>query len=226
MTDRVDPVWNEDCLTLNVCTPMADDGARPVLVWIHGGGYRTGRSSIPWYNGTSFAQRGDIVTVSINYRLGALGFAELSHLDSDLDTSGVNGLLDQIKALEWVQDNIRAFGGDPSRVTIAGESAGSFSVSTLLGSKRAEGLFHRAIAQSGAAHHTMRKADAQAISNQLLIEAGVSHVSDLQARGAGDILKDQIRVDRWLEQQSMNLGCPRSTQARAMWLFPYFARRP
>ena len=206
MTDRVDPVWNEDCLTLNVCTPMADDGARPVLVWIHGGGYRTGRSSIPWYNGTSFAQRGDIVTVSINYRLGALGFAELSHLDGDLDTSGVNGLLDQIKALEWVQDNIRAFGGDPSRVTIAGESAGSFSVSTLLGSKRAEGLFHRAIAQSGAAHHTMRKADAQAISKQLLIEAGVSHVTDLQARSAGDILQDQIRVDRWLEQQSMHLG--------------------
>ena len=70
MTDRVDPVWNEDCLTLNVCTPIADDSERPVLVWIHGGGYRTGRSSIPWYNGTSFAQRGDIVTVSINYRSG------------------------------------------------------------------------------------------------------------------------------------------------------------
>ena len=104
-------------------------------------GYRTGRSSIPWYNGTSFAQRGDIVTVSINYRLGALGFAEFSHLDGRLDTSGVNGLLDQIKALEWVQDNIRAFGGDPSRVTIAGESAGSFSVSTLLGSKQPKVFF-------------------------------------------------------------------------------------
>jgi para-nitrobenzyl esterase len=206
MTDRIDVPWSEDCLTLNVCTPAADDQARPVLVWIHGGGYRTGRSSIPWYNGTSFALRGDVVTVSVNYRLGAFGFAELAHLDASLSTSGVNGLLDQITALEWVRDNIRAFGGDPNRVTIAGESAGSFSVSTLLGSERAQGLFHRAIAQSGAAHHTMPKNTASTLTDQLLIAAGADTVDALKARGAADLLKDQQAVDRWLAKQPMTLG--------------------
>ena len=90
--------WDEDCLTLNITTPGLDGGRRPVLFWIHGGAYRTGQGAIPWYNGASFARNGDIVVVSINYRLGALGFTDLSRFGAGFETSGVNGLLDQIVA--------------------------------------------------------------------------------------------------------------------------------
>ena len=158
LTDSANVRWNEDCLSLNISTPACDGEARAVLVWIHGGGYRTGQGSIPWYNGARFSRQGDIVVVSINYRLGALGFTDLSHLGPDYALSGVCGTLDQIAALRWVKDNIAAFGGDPEQVTIAGESAGGFSVSTLLGCADAQGLFHRAIPQSGGAHHTLPKA--------------------------------------------------------------------
>ena len=127
MTDRVPVRWSEDCLTLNVATPSITGDKKAVLVWIHGGAYRSGQGAIPWYNGSSFATLGNIVVVTINYRLGALGFTDLSSFAEGYETSGVNGLLDQIKALEWVQNNIGAFGGDPERVTIAGESAGAFS---------------------------------------------------------------------------------------------------
>ena len=94
MTDRVPVRWDEDCLTVNVNTPAIDDRKRPVLVWIHGGAYRTGQGAVPWYNGTSFALNGDIVVVSINYRLGALGFTDLSRFGDEYATSGINGILD------------------------------------------------------------------------------------------------------------------------------------
>ena len=139
---------SEDCLFLNVATPAADDGRRPVMVWIHGGGFETGAGSIPWYHGTRLARRDDVVVVSINYRLGALGFTHLAALGEGYASAGNAGILDQIAALEWVQDNIAAFGGDPGNVTIFGESAGGMSVGTLLGTPAAAGLFHRAIAQS------------------------------------------------------------------------------
>ena len=147
MTDPVPVRWDEDCLTLNVQTPALDDGGRPVFVWIHGGGYRNGQGAVPWYNGARFAANGDIVAVTINYRLGALGFTDLKRFGAEFATSGVNGILDQITALEWVRDNIEGFGGDPAKVTIAGESAGGFSVATLLGSPRTDGLFRGVIAQ-------------------------------------------------------------------------------
>ena len=131
MTDSVPVNWNEDCLTLNISTPAIDNGKRSVLVWIHGGAYKTGQGAIPWYSGSRFAKDGDLVVVSINYRLGALGFLELSHLDPTFETAGINGILDQITALEWVQENISAFGGDPEKVTIAGESAGGFALRPL-----------------------------------------------------------------------------------------------
>jgi para-nitrobenzyl esterase len=135
----------EDCLNLNVWTPDPTGGGLPVMVWIHGGSFVRGSGALPTYDGTRFARDG-VVCVTINYRLGADGFLYLG------DGIANRGLLDQVAALEWVQENIRAFGGDPARVTIFGESAGAFSVATLLSMPRAEGLFQRAIAQSGAGH--------------------------------------------------------------------------
>ncbi len=119
------PDWNEDCLSLNVQTPALDDARRPVMVWIHGGAFVNGTGAIPWYDGANFVRHGDVVVVSINYRLGVLGWLHLGHLDPSYATSGNNGLLDQIAALRWVRDNIAGFGGDPANVTVFGESAGS-----------------------------------------------------------------------------------------------------
>src|SRR5689334_18476325 len=122
----------EDCLSLNITTPGLD-GARPVLVWIHGGAFVGGSGSVPWYDGESFARNGDVVVVSINYRLGALGFLHVGHLLGEAYAdSGSAGIADQLTAIEWVRDNIAAFGGDPNRVTIFGESAGGMSVGSIL----------------------------------------------------------------------------------------------
>jgi para-nitrobenzyl esterase len=146
-TSDVGPM-SEDCLTLNVWAPAQVDKA-PVLVWIHGGALTTGAGSEPIYDGARLAERG-VVVVSINYRLGVLGYLahpELSK-ESREGVSGNYGLLDQIAALRWVRANIAAFGGDPSNVTIAGESAGGLSVMYLMAAPQARGLFHKAITQS------------------------------------------------------------------------------
>ncbi|MDR1827233.1 MAG: carboxylesterase family protein [Methylobacteriaceae bacterium] len=140
---------SEDCLTLNIWTPKLDKGAKlPVYVWIHGGGYTNGAGSMPDFDMTRFAREG-VVGVTINYRLGVMGFFASNTTLEKYGTTGNWGTLDQIKALEWVRDNIEAFGGDPNRVTIGGESAGSFSVGALLLSPPAGGLFQRAIMESG-----------------------------------------------------------------------------
>jgi len=142
------PSMSEDCLTLNIWAPENIEGA-PVLVWIHGGALNTGGSAEPMFDGARMARRG-LVVVSINYRLGVLGYLAHPAL-SDESPSGVSGnygLLDQIAALQWVQDNIAAFGGDPDNVTVAGESAGALSVMYLMASPKARGLFTKAIAQS------------------------------------------------------------------------------
>ena len=166
---------SEDCLSLNVFTPALDDGARPVLVWIHGGGFTAGAGSIPWYSGSRLAREGDVVVVTINYRLGTFGFMDVaSLLGSEHAGAGNNGLRDQIAALEWVRDNIGAFGGDPAKVTIFGESAGGMSVATLLGTPSATGLFRTAIAQSGAAESVLSKDTADEIAQRFLAECGLS----------------------------------------------------
>ena len=141
---------SEDCLYLNVWTPGLDDARRPVMVWIHGGGLSSGSGSSPAYDGSHLAARGDAVIVTINYRLGALGFLPDPALAED-GTEGNFGFHDMVAALEWVRDEIAAFGGDPGNVTIFGESAGGISVGILLASPRAAGLFQHAIMQSGAA---------------------------------------------------------------------------
>ncbi|OEJ34832.1 carboxylesterase/lipase family protein [Streptomyces subrutilus] len=134
----------EDCLSVNVWTPDPVPGARlPVMVWIHGGALTRGSSAVPVYDGSAFARDG-VVLVSLNYRLGVLGYGLFP------DAPANRGLLDQIAALEWVRDNIEAFGGDPARVTVFGESAGAVSIGALLAAPRAAGLFARAVLQSGA----------------------------------------------------------------------------
>ena len=155
----------EECLNLNVWTPDAT-AALPVLVWIHGGAFMNGSGSVGAYSGAAFARDG-VVCVTVNYRLAAEGFLFLDDGIANL------GLLDQLAALRWVQANIAAFGGDPARVTVAGESAGAMSVITLLSMPQAEGLFTQAIAQSGAAAHTLTHDQAQMVSGYLTSTLGV-----------------------------------------------------
>ena len=169
------------CLTLNVWTPAADEARRPVLFWIHGGGFTTGAGTIPWYDGTNLTTR-DAVVVSCNYRLGALGFLHLDEIGgSDCAGSGNSGLLDQVAALRWVRDNIARFGGDPGNVTIFGESAGGMSVATLLGTPAAAGLFHKAIPQSGAAANISSSERATRVARGLLDRLRVGSVEELRA---------------------------------------------
>jgi para-nitrobenzyl esterase len=143
-------VQSEDCLFLNIWTPKLDDARRPVMFWIHGGGFQSGAGSIPLYRGDTLAKHGNVVVVTINYRLGVLGFLNLYEVThGKVPASGNQGLLDQILALEWVRENIARFGGDPGNITVFGESAGAMSASCMLGMDQARGLFQKAIPQSG-----------------------------------------------------------------------------
>jgi para-nitrobenzyl esterase len=142
---------SEDCLYLNVWTPAVnDDGNRPVLFWLHGRGFGEGAGSEGWYSGARLAKRGDVVVVTINHRLNIFGYLHLADIGGEqFSGSGVAGMLDAVLALQWVRDNIASLGGDPNNVTIFGESGGGAKVSTLLALPQAEGLFHKAVIQSG-----------------------------------------------------------------------------
>jgi para-nitrobenzyl esterase len=158
---------SESCLTLNVFTPRSDGQRRPVLFWIHGGGFTNGSAAQPVYDGGPLCERGEAVVVTIQYRLGALGYVWLPRGDANV------GVLDQIAALHWVQENISRFGGDPANLTIFGESGGGTSVATLLSMPRAAGLFRRAIAQSGAAAYTFTAEDADRLAGIFAGELGL-----------------------------------------------------
>jgi para-nitrobenzyl esterase len=160
---------SEDCLTMTVWTPAADSAKRPVLVWIHGGAFSSGAGSLPWYSGEQFAAQDDMVVVSINYRLGALGFLYLPGI-----SDGNLGLRDQIAALRFVRENIAAFGGDPDNITVIGQSAGAASIAILLTLAEAQGLFHRAIMQSTPFGRMSRTSeDAHRIGRRLLEVLGL-----------------------------------------------------
>jgi para-nitrobenzyl esterase len=165
-------VPGEDCLSLNIWSRDLGSASQPVMVWIPGGLFEYhGTGACPWYDGSRFARDG-VVCVTINYRAGAEGFLYLG------DGVANRGLLDQLAALEWVRDNIAAFGGDPENVTIFGESAGGLSVGTLLAMPRAEGLFRRAIVQSGGAQHVSSTATARRIGQYIAQRLGVDATSE------------------------------------------------
>jgi para-nitrobenzyl esterase len=146
----VGDVASEDCLVLHVWTPNADRGARPVMVWLHGGGFVEGGGYSAWTDGSALALAEDVVVVSLNHRLHSFGFLSLAGLaGEEYADSGNAGMLDIVAALRWVRENISVFGGDPENVTVFGESGGGWKLSTLLGMPDARGLFHKAIVQSG-----------------------------------------------------------------------------
>jgi para-nitrobenzyl esterase len=177
------PAEGEDCLVLNVWTPaVGAGGKRPVMFWCHGGGFASGSGSSPDNDGTNLARRGDVVVVTINHRLNVLGFANLSEFSTDFAASGDAGMLDIVKALEWVRANIAEFGGDPNTVTIFGQSGGGRKVETLLAMPSAKGLFQRAIIESGAAIKVVDRDVAVRNAQQLLAKLGVerSNVRELQ----------------------------------------------
>jgi para-nitrobenzyl esterase len=185
MPGETPPAVSEDCLYLNLWAPPRRAGrGLPVIVWIHGGGYANGSAAMPLYHGDRLARKG-VLVVTIAYRLGALGF--LAHpalsAESPHRSSGNYGLMDQIAALEWVRRNITAFGGDPDRVTIAGQSAGAMAVSALLTSPRAQGLFQRAIAQSGGIFEPLQLAPGYLLANAE--RDGASYMESLGAHTLG-----------------------------------------
>lgn len=174
---------DEDCLHVNVWAPRAAAAARPVMVWIHGGGNAVGSAVDPLYDGRRLAEAGDVVVVSLNYRLGQLGYlADPALLDGG--QAGNYGNLDQIAALRWVRDNVAAFGGDPGNVTIFGESAGARNVCTLLAMPASAGLFHRAIMQSGACKYLDTPAEARATADAVAAALGCGADRAACLRGA------------------------------------------
>ncbi len=169
------PEQGEDCLSLNIWTPAADGRRRPVMVWIHGGGFVTGAGSLPMYDGSALAKSGDVVVVTINYRLGAFGFLRLDDLcEDECDASGNQGILDQVAALNWVKSEIQAFGGDPANVTVFGESAGAISIAAMLSMPATTGLFQKAILQSGSANLLQTPEAASAVAQRLLDDLGLA----------------------------------------------------
>lgn len=183
---------SEDCLFLNVWTSSADPRARrPVMVWLHGGGFAIGSGGDPQYEGSGLVRRGDVVVVTLNHRLNALGYLYLGDLHPDFADSGNSGTLDQILALEWVRDNISEFGGDPHNVTIFGESGGGSKVSAMLAVPRARGLFHKAIIQSGPGLKMADKGIAAQIAERTIAGLGIARadVHKLQTLDVQAVIK-------------------------------------
>jgi para-nitrobenzyl esterase len=191
------PPINEDCLHLNIWTPGTDAARRPVMVWIHGGAFTMGTGASPLSNGAVLAGRGDVVVVTINYRVNVFGFLRLKDITNGrIPSTGNEGMLDQVAALKWVRDNIEAFGGDPGNVTIFGLSAGGGSVGALLGMPAAKGLFHRAISQSGSAHFLNDRDEANRYAEHFLNVLGAkgSDVSALRALTMEQVLETYAKA--------------------------------
>ncbi len=193
-----DSVEGEDCLRLNVWTPgIRDNRKRPVMVWLHGGGFAAGSGhDLPAFDGENLARRGDAVVVTLNHRLNLLGYMDLSAFGEKYAQSGNVGMLDIVAALQWVRANIAEFGGDPQRVLIFGQSGGGAKVSTLMGMPAAQGLFHRAIVESGSFSMSNTPDRSRRLSELMLAELGLhaSRVDELQQLPYADLLRASAAV--------------------------------
>jgi para-nitrobenzyl esterase len=199
---------DENCLSLNVWSESLDHGARrPVIVWLHGGGFASGSShELPVYDGENLARQG-VVLVSVNHRLGPLGFMDLSATGGgEFADSGNAGMLDLVLALQWVRDNIAQFGGDPTRITIFGHSGGGGKVSTLMAMPAAQGLFHRAIVTSGSFPNTTRPATAQELTIATLAELGLKDIGDVQRIDAARLIAAGDAASRKLMEAARARG--------------------
>ena len=188
---------DEDCLYLNVWTSGRQGSHRPVLFWCHGGAFITGSGSSPWSDGANLCRLDDVVVVSFNHRLGALGYLHLEDVaGADFAGGGLAGVLDIVAALEWVRDNIAAFGGDPRNVTIFGESGGGAKVSVLMAMPSAKGLFHKVIVQSGPAVQMADRDDGTKTARQMLDHLGLdaARAGELRHLPAAKILEAQVKV--------------------------------
>jgi para-nitrobenzyl esterase len=193
-----EPPADEDCLFINVWTQGLDDAKqRPVMVWLHGGGFANGSGGAAMYDGEALARKGDVVIVTVNHRLNVFGYLHLAEaMGADYAQSGVAGMLDIVQVLEWVRDNISAFGGDPRNVTIFGESGGGWKVSLLMAMPAAHGLFHKAIIQSGPGLRANRPETAGATAKSLLEELAIApgDVKALQAASTEAIRQAAAQV--------------------------------
>ena len=188
---------DENCLFLNIWSPGLDDARRPVMVWIHGGAFTIGSGSDAMYEGGKLASRGDIVQVTINYRLGVLGFLNLNEVTGGkIPATGNTGLLDQVAALKWIKENITAFGGDPDNITVFGESAGAMSIGCLMGMPVAKGLFRKAILESGAAGNLITLEEARDIADKFLEILGIKgdDVNSLWALTPEQLLEAELKL--------------------------------
>jgi len=203
----VEQTQSEDCLYLNIWTSGLDNKKRPVMVWIHGGGYTLG--SAQGANGTTLAKRGDTVVVTINYRLGVLGFLKLDETTGGrIPATGTEGLLDQIAALKWAKDNIAGFGGDPNNITTFGQSAGGMSVAVLLAMPASHGLFRQAIPQSGPASAVQRADLAGEIAEIVLHRINVkgSDVAALRKVSVEQLMEAQLYIMQDVSPKRPELG--------------------
>jgi para-nitrobenzyl esterase len=188
---------SEDCLYLNVWSPSAGGGQRPVVVWIHGGGFAVGSGSWPLYDGAALARRGDVVVITVNHRLGPFGYLHLGEFAGpEFAASGNNGMLDLVEVLRWVRDNATVFGGDPGNVTIFGESGGGAKVSCLLVMPDARGLFHRAAIQSGPGLRVTSRESADRSARALLEQLDIApeKIEDLWSLSSDEILAATVKM--------------------------------
>ena len=201
---------SEDCLVLNVWSPgLGDGGDRPVMVWLHGGGFSSLSGSSPTYDGTNLCLGGDVVVVTINHRLNVFGSNYLAEsLGSDFAYSGCVGMLDIVASLEWVRDNIEGFGGDPGNVTVFGESGGGRKVSVLLAMPTARGLFHQAIIESGAVLKVTSRVDGDRLASRLLDQLGLSNARarEIQAIPAPQLIGAYQAALRGFEPRDPIIG--------------------